>query len=126
MLYLGVDFGMKRVGLAISEGELASPVTVLSGNGFDSLSKQIIDFAKRKGADLVVVGVPDGGIGKMARKLIVILKKNGLNVVEGDENLSSKNATLKMIELGTSKKDRAKNDAYSASEILQNYLDNKL
>ncbi len=29
MKYLGVDFGLKRVGLAVSEGELASPLQTI-------------------------------------------------------------------------------------------------
>lgn len=125
MLYLGIDFGLKRVGLAISEGTLASPLTVLQGNGFENLSKQVIDLAKTKSPDLIVVGMADQGMGKLSKKLIVNLKKAGFKVEEINENLSSKNALDRMITLGIGKKKRQTDDAYSATEILQSYLDEK-
>lgn len=123
MKYLGVDFGTKRVGLARSEGELASPWKVLEGKNVPDLLEQIKLEAKE--FDRIIIGLPEGKMGKLVKKVVGQLKITGFNVVESDETLSSQNATQLMIELGLSKKKRKGNDAYSAAEILQNYLDNQ-
>lgn len=123
MKYLGVDFGLKRVGFARSNGELSSPWKVIEGKGVVSLTEKIrleaADFEK------IVIGVPEGKMGKLVKKVIGQLKAEGFNVIESDETLSSQNATKLMVDLGLSKKKRKTNDAYSAAEILQNYLDNQ-
>lgn len=124
MKYLGVDFGMKRVGLAVSEGELASPLKTLKGTNFSELLEKIKKEAE--GFEKVVIGLPEGRMGKLAKKAIRLLKKDGLDVVEADETLSTQNATREMLELNIPQKKRRINDAYSAAIILQNYLDEKV
>ncbi len=40
MKYLGVDYGLKKIGLAVSEGTLASPLQILHVSGKeDALAK---------------------------------------------------------------------------------------
>lgn len=123
MKYLGVDFGLKRIGLARSEGTLAAPWKVIEGLNFDDLLQKL-----RKEAlpfDKIVVGLPEGKMGKLVKKLVRLLKVSGCEVVEADETLSSQSASSWMIELRIPKKKRAVNDAYSAAIILQNYLDER-
>ena len=122
MKYLGVDFGLRRVGLAISEGSLASPFKVLEGKKIENLVADIKKEARN--FDKIVFGLPEGRLGKLIRRVIKDLRNLGLDVIEVDETLSSQNALKKMIELGISKKKRSVNDAYSAAIILQKYLDN--
>lgn len=123
MKYLGVDFGLKRIGLARSQGQLAAPWRVIEGKNFDDLLQKL-----RKEAlpfDKIVVGLPEGKMGKLVKKLVRLLKVSGCKVVEADETLSSQQATVKMIEQNIPKTKRRINDAYSAAIILQNYLDNR-
>jgi len=124
MKYLGVDFGLKRVGLATSDGELATPFKVIEGSSFldllEKIKKEVEDF------DKVVIGLPEGKMGKIVKKVIKKLKESGIEVVQADETLSTQNATKQMIELNIPKKKRRVNDAYSAGIILQNYLDEKI
>lgn len=124
MKYLGVDFGLKRVGLAQSEGSLASPLKVIEGKGFDDLLEKIKKEAM--GFDKVVIGLPDGRMGKLVKKAIKKLRESSIEVVEADETLSTQNATRQMIELNIPKRKRKINDAYAAAGILQNYLDEKV
>ena len=124
MKYLGVDFGLKRVGLAVSDGEIASPLKVIEGYSFYDLLEKIKKEAK--GFDQVVIGLPEGKMGKLVKKAIKQLKEDGVDIIEADETLSSQEATREMIELNIQKKKRQINDAYSASIILQNYLDEKV
>ena len=113
---------MKRVGLATSEGELASPWKIIEGSGVNDLVEKIRKEAV--GFEKIIVGVPEGKMGKLIKKVSGQLKTAGLLVIESDETLSSQRATRLMVDLGLSRKKRKNNDAYSAAEILSNYLDN--
>lgn len=123
MKYLGVDFGLKRVGLAISEGQLASPYKILIGNSLSGLVSQVVNVYQQENFDELVIGKPEGKTGKLADKFINELKKHDLKVVVVDETLSTKRADALMIEMGLSRKKRKYSDAQAAAEILQNYLD---
>lgn len=123
MKYLGVDFGLKRIGLAVSEGELASPLKIIEGANFSDLLEKIKKEAE--GFDKVVIGLPEGKMGELVKKVIRNLKSFSLDVIAVDETLSSQNATKQMIKLNVSKKKRASNDSFAAAIILQNYLDEK-
>lgn len=123
MKYLGVDFGLRRIGLATSDGELASPYKVIEGRSFADLVKKVSKEAV--GFDKIVIGLPEGKIGQTVMGFVKALKKSGLNVETADETLSSQQALEKMIELNVSKKDRRIVDAVAAAIILQNYLDQK-
>ena len=63
MRYLGIDFGLRRIGLAISEGSLASPWQVLEiknfKDGFEKISKIINDEKFEK----IIIGLPEGKMG---------------------------------------------------------------
>lgn len=123
MRYLGVDFGLKRIGLALSEGELAAPLKVISVLSLTDAIGKIAREVREVGVDKLIVGLPEGQTGKAARKLVNGLKKVGIDVESTDETLSTKTAQKLMIEMGISKKKRSINDAVSAAIILQEYLD---
>lgn len=124
MKYLGVDFGLKRVGLATSNGELATPFKVIEGSSFLDLLKKIRKEAE--GFDRLVIGLPEGKTGKLVKKATKKLRESGIDIIEADETLSTQNATTQMLELNIPQKKRRINDAYSAAVILQNYLDEKV
>lgn len=125
MRYLGVDFGLRKIGLALSEGELASPRQVLEVKSFadsiEKISRIILDGDFEK----VIVGMPEGKMAKAVWGFMKALKKKGFEVDSFPETLSSKKAIKVMIEQGVGQKKRKLEDAYSAAEILQNYLDQK-
>ena len=123
MKYLGVDFGLKRIGLAVSEGTLASSWKVINTNSFKDSIDQLERIIKTENFDKVIVGKPDGGIGKLVEKLAKVLSSKGIMVEFADETLSSKNATSLMVDLNIPKKKREVNDSFAASQILQNFLD---
>ena len=75
------------------------------------------------GFDRIVVGMPEGKTGKMVNGFINNLKKHGLEVVEADETLSSREAQSIAVISGVSRKKRKFNDDKAAAIILQNYLD---
>ncbi|MCR4305844.1 MAG: Holliday junction resolvase RuvX [Candidatus Daviesbacteria bacterium] len=123
MKYLGVDFGLRRIGLAISEGELASPWQILEVRGFQDAVEKTVKIIKEGEFDKIVVGLPEGKMGKNVVGFVKALKKGGFEVETFEETLSSKKALESMIEQGVRQKKRRHEDAYSAAGILQNYLD---
>lgn len=125
MKYLGIDFGLRRIGLSVSEGDLASPLNTIEIKNFKDGVSKIVEFVRENGAEKIVVGLPEGKIGKTVLGFIKALRKNGLEVFEADETLSSQMALKNMIEQGVPKKKRGMEDCQAAAIILQNYLDSK-
>ncbi|SRR6056297_2715436 len=120
--YLGVDWGTKRIGLALGEGEvkIASPWKIVSS------AKDLINSVKEEEIDVVVVGVPYKLHGREANpqkefsEFLKYLKENTeAEIKTVDERLSSKTADSFVGD----KKTKASRDASSAMVILQQYLD---
>jgi putative Holliday junction resolvase len=129
MRYLGIDYGKKKIGLAIGDDDsgIASPAEVMVNDG-DEVQK-IIALVKTEGIEAVVVGVP-GAVGefhssyqlKITKAFIDRLRsKLDLPVHEVDEKFTSVESQRIQDESGTG----AKEDALAAMLILQEYLDNR-
>lgn len=123
MHYLGVDFGLKRVGLATSQGELASPLKTIEVRGFKDAVQKIVELTRAEDFDKIIVGLPEGKIGNTVLRFVAALRQEGLDVSEADETLSTKFAMHRMVEEGVSKDRRKTSDAYSAAIILQDYIE---
>lgn len=123
MKYLGVDYGLRRVGLAVSEGSLASAWKVLEVSGLADALEKISGIVVSENIGEIIIGMPGGDIGKATERFIKEMQKKGYKIISWDETLSTRHAQDLMIQLGKSKKTRKLSDAYSAAEILQNYLD---
>lgn len=123
MKYLGVDFGLRKIGLAVSEGELASPLGVIHIKNKTEAVKRIEEVVKKNNINKIVIGLPDSGVRSDILKIAAHLRKNIPTEIV-DETLSSLHAKTQMIELGINKKKRIEEDAFSAALILQEYLDN--
>lgn len=123
MKYLGIDWGLKRVGLAVSEGELASPWQSLAVKNLEDGITQIKKIVTSAGFDLIVIGRPEGEMGKLVDKAVVLMKKSSLKVLVVDETLSTREAKETMLEMGYGRKARRDDNAVSASIILQRFLE---
>lgn len=123
MRYLGVDYGLKKIGLAISEGQLASIYKIIEIASLNEAISKISQIVKDENIDLVVVGMPEGKTGRIVKNFVNKLKLKNIEVEVFDETLSSVNALELMIDLNLSQKERRKEDAYAAALILQNFLD---
>ena len=132
--YLGIDFGDRRVGLAISDlnKEIAFPRDFLLYKKIDQLIKEIKSLCEEEGVIKIVIGLPiqmDGTFGerviktqKFGQKIKEIIP--GVDVEYFDERLTTQIATQLLHEQGIKAKDhKDKNDAISAHLILQAYLD---
>ena len=126
MKYLGIDFGLRKIGLAVSEGVLASPWQILEVRNFSDAVYKVTNIIQKESVDKIIIGMPEGKMVKNISGFIKALKKKGFDVETAQETLSSKRALERMIEANIGRKKRRDEDAFSAAEILQNYLDTKL
>lgn len=133
MRYLGVDFGTKHLGLAISDemGIIAGKYQTIDRKGIKTDLETLKTIIKKEGVQAVIVGYPknmDGSKGDTARKVedfVSSLKGYiDIQVDTWDERLSSVSAEKALINGNVRRSKRKKViDQVSATIILQNYLD---
>jgi putative holliday junction resolvase len=138
---LGIDFGARRVGLALSDesGRLATPLDVVEVNSPQQAMSLVAERARRESAVRLVVGIPlnmDGSTGPAAKAAAQwgrsLAAQSGLPVVFVDERLSSFAAEQTLIEQKrqgqklTRKGKKRRLDAFAAADFLQAFLDGKL
>lgn len=126
MKYLGVDYGMRKIGLAVSEGQIASVLKVIKITGLQDGLQQLEKAIRDEQIERVVIGVPEGKTGQMVEKFVQALTKKyaqqPVEIIPVDETLSSHDAKQFMIQLNIGRNKRRQEDAYSAVLILQNFL----
>jgi putative transcription antitermination factor YqgF len=124
MKYLGIDYGKRKVGLAISEGISVSPLKVIEISSLVDAVQKVRQVIQAEQIDEVVVGMAESGESKsMTEKFVKELEKK-IKVVVVEETLSSQQADKQMRELGVVRGKRGKNDAMAAAIILEGYLSN--
>lgn len=126
MRFLGIDYGKKKVGLALSDGQLASPFKIIAIDNLKHGLNKILQVIKSEQIEKIVIGIPESGEAhSITIKFIQELKKNlkDVEIVEVSETLSSFHARADMLTAGVSKSKRGQEDAVAAAGILQNYLD---
>jgi len=127
MRYLGIDWGLRSIGLALSEGELSSPLTTLQVNSLDNALDQIRKIIDSESIDVIVLGKPESGESlKLVEKAQTKMLSKGWTVETVDETLSTQQAQDLLITQGVSKKARGEDNSMAAVLILQNYLDEKV
>lgn len=125
MKYLCIDWGLKRVGVAVSEGEIAAPLKTLEISGLKDGINKIQLLVDEEGAEKLIIGQPEGEMGKAVGRVVKELGKRGLQVEKVDETLSSHKAMGAMIEAGKSQSQRRDDNAVAAAIILQEFLDER-
>lgn len=123
MVFLGIDYGERHVGLAISsEGFVSRPLhTISRKKALDTIST----ICTENTVATVIIGLPDGEISKRIRLFGKLLQKRlNVPVIYWDETLSTKRAIQALIASGVGqKKRREKEHTTAAALILQSYLD---
>jgi len=132
---LALDYGNKRVGVAVSDalGWTAQPLATLEMHGHQELLAEIKEYIDKYEVEEIVVGMPynmDGTMGKRAeitQAFINFLKnKLELPIQIQDERLTTSQAKNILLEADVSRKGRKKViDKLAASLILKSYLNSK-
>ncbi|MFA6269619.1 MAG: Holliday junction resolvase RuvX [Candidatus Paceibacterota bacterium] len=123
MKYLGVDFGSKRVGLAVSDlnGQMAFPHSVVSNN--KNLLLEIKKIIEKENIDEIVLGESKNFAGEPNKimKEIEEFKKSLEEELKLPIYFEPEFMTSKQAELIQGKNDM--HDASAATIILQSYID---
>ncbi len=129
---LAVDFGEKRIGLAVSDetGRVVVPVGAIARASDAQAAADIARAAKEREITRVVVGLPrnlDGSEGPIARRARNFARRVGdacgLPVDLHGEALTSVAADAALDEAGVSARDRAGlRDAEAAAVLLRDWL----
>lgn len=127
MKILGIDYGRKKVGIAISEGSLADPFVVIRYKDVGSLIKEIGKIVEREKIEKLVIGISEGEMGEESKAFSNQLAESlSVSIETFDETLTSQDAQRLSREAGVARKKRHEmEDAYAASLMLQNFLDEK-
>ena len=128
--YLGVDYGTKRVGLAISDGLglTARPLEVVSRVSVVARVQELVDEFE---ISALVLGLPtslsgDEGVSAVGARALgeELSAATGVRVEYLDERFTSKLAEGVLLDSGMKRRDRRETvDKVAAAIILQDYLD---
>ena len=133
---LGIDFGSRRLGLAISDDEqrIALPLAPVESRGAEADLEHLRTLVEERGVERIVVGLPlalDGSRGAQAeateRFAETLRRELGLPVDLLDERFSSREAE-RALEAGGRrgrKKKKAVIDSVAAAVTLRTYLDRR-
>jgi putative holliday junction resolvase len=130
---LAIDYGQKRVGLAVTD-----PLQI-SANGLETVAvhevlEYLAKYTAKETVDKFVIGLPkqmngeDSDSMQYIRPFVISLQRKFPNIelVYADERFSSVLAHKTMLEAGLKKKDRQNKplvDKIAAVIILQGYLE---
>lgn len=136
MRILGLDYGTKTVGVAVSDplGITAQGVETISRREENKLRRtcaRIEELIREYGAEKIVLGFPkhmNNDVGERAQRTLefrdMLMRRTGLEVVMWDERLTTVAAERTLIESSIRREDRKKYiDKIAAVFILQGYLD---
>ena len=136
MRIMGLDYGSKTVGVAISDplGLTAQGVETIWRKEENKLRKtcaRIEELVKEYGVECIVLGLPkhmNNDIGDRAEKSLefgeMLKRRTGLEVVMWDERLTTAEAERTLMESNVRREDRKQYiDKIAAVFILQGYLD---
>ncbi len=136
MRIIGLDYGSKTVGVALSDELLitAQPFEIVRREQENKLRKTLARIEEIIGTydvSLIILGLPkktDNSSGERVEKTLefkaMLERRTGLNVVCEDERYTTVIANNAMAEAGLKKAEWKEHvDSVAASLILQSYLD---
>lgn len=136
MRILGIDYGDRRTGVAVSDETefLASALTTVKGQDMDIVAAEIAKIYAEQNAGRIVLGLPknmDGSSGFRVEHTMNFKSKleeliPGVDIVMFDERMTTMAAAQYMnITDVRGKKRKSTIDVLAAKIILQDYLDSK-
>lgn len=138
MRIMGLDYGSKTVGVAMSDALLitAQPLETIVRKSEDKLRQtlaRIEELVTQYQVDTIVLGLPlnmDDSIGERAEKALafkeMLARRTQLPVIMQDERLSTVEASEVLAEMGVPGREmKAYVDKIAASYILQDYLNGR-
>jgi len=134
-LVLAVDWGRKRLGLAVSDTTwtLARPLDVIEHISRRKDAEKILEIAQGNNVSMIIIGVTYDDYrvpthnGRSAMRLLEKIKDLGsIPVAAWDEEGSTRAAISSRVDMGNSRKKRKGHlDSMAAAIFLQNFLDSE-
>ena len=138
MRIMGLDYGSKTVGVAISDAlrltaQAVETIERKEENKLRRTCARIEELIKKYDVEKIVLGFPkhmNNDIGERAEKALefgeMLRRRTGLEVVMWDERLTTVEAERTLIETGIRREHRKQYvDQIAAVFILQGYLDSR-
>lgn len=135
MRVLGIDYGQKRLGLALSDEGclLASPLDPYPRSTLEQDLVYLKKLVAQQGVKCIVLGLPknmDGTLGPMAKEVLsfeaALKEKIQVPTETFDERLTTSEAERLLIQADISRKRRRTlRDSLAAVLILQGYLETR-
>jgi len=133
MRILGVDYGHKRIGLALSDetGTIAQPLDYIDGGAIAKVSLELARLCAERKVGKIVVGVPlrlDGRPSEQTERTLAFIaelrRATAIPLAQWDERLTSVQAERALLEANVRRSERKqKIDKLAAQIMLQSYLD---
>ena len=133
MRYLGIDYGSKRTGIAVSDESkmIAQPLEFIPTHPQINLLNRLAELIREKEVELIVVGLPrnmDGTYGPAAEQVnqfVAVLQSSiPVPVKLWDERLTSVQANRALLQADVRRGKRKEMvDKTAAAFLLQSYLD---
>lgn len=130
---LAIDFGEKRVGLALSDPLkiFAKPLKVIPNKGFESVLSKLLSLVQEYDIELILLGMPyaiEGGNTAKTDETQAFMDKLTANletpIIAWDERYTTSEAIAELIKMGYDWKERRQvQDAMAAAMILKSYLE---
>lgn len=131
---LGVDYGLKRTGIAIGDTEtrMALPFDMFENLSDPELARAIAKLAKEERVAALIIGLPlhaDGAVSqqsKLTQKFITLLETEltpAIPLHRMSEHLTTHTSEGKLAGHFTRQQKRQRVDALAAAAILQDWLD---
>tara|TARA_Y100001934_G_scaffold103130_1_gene126780 strand:+ start:4010 stop:4423 length:414 start_codon:yes stop_codon:yes gene_type:complete len=133
MRVLGLDYGSKRVGVAVSDElkMIAQPLEFIPAKPFEEFIVRLKEVLSQKCVESIVIGMPrnmDGSYGPSAEAARAFAEKIQAEIKQPirtwDERLTSVEANRALI-AGNVRREKRKEkvDAMAAAILLQSFLD---
>lgn len=125
MRILGIDYGQKKIGLALADSSIAEPYKVIRFSSEEEMTRKVEQVVQVARIEQIVVGVSEGEMGQESKAFGKRLEeKLGIPVHFQDETLTTHEAQELSLKAGIKRKKRKEfEDAFSAALTLQSYLD---
>ncbi|MBI2053256.1 MAG: Holliday junction resolvase RuvX, partial [Candidatus Sungbacteria bacterium] len=125
MRYLGIDYGLRRIGVAVSdkEGRIAFPHSTIRREGDEDALREIAALAKRENAEALVMGVPLAFSGDETEVSVAARAFGARLKGMAEIPIFFENEALTTRMARASGADTEHKDQSAAAIILQSYLD---
>lgn len=133
MRLLGVDYGTKRIGLAIGESTpfFVEPLKTVTETDQVKAAEAVAETAKEEGVETIVVGIPVALAGheqgetadRVHGFMSELQKRTTAEIHTEDERMTTALANKLHREFGSSKKGQFDRDAAAAAIMLETFIE---